>query len=492
MKAPKAGTYRSVMARPDCRKLFSALTVSAVGSWAQSTVLAVYVFDRTHSATWLSAYVVIRLAIGMVSSPYSGVIAERLERVRLMIGLDGGAFAYTLLLAFVVSVRAPILLVVVMAVFTSLLLSPYEPALSALLPQIVGEDDLGAANSLNVGIANLAVVFGPAIGALMLLLGSVTSVLVFNAATFGASALILSLVKARSRPTDVTEAGTAKPWAQVKVGMKAIASNRTVAILVGFCVLDSCFDGLQKILYIVVSDQQIGGGTKSYGFLFTMMGVGGVLAATFANRLAKRRHLAVTVVIGMAALFLPMASLAFTHDRVVAYVVTIVSGMGMFVVDVIAVTAIQRSLAPELIARVFGVFWAVIAGGIMIASIGATAVLDAVGLRGALIAFGFGVTGLSVLGYPLLRSGDREAAVRADALAPIVALLAGCDLFATAGQVALERLAALAKNLTVEAGGVVVREGEPADALYLIGDGTVEVTATGEAGTERVLRRMGQ
>ncbi|MGH9304848.1 MAG: MFS transporter [Acidimicrobiales bacterium] len=490
MGSSKPGTYRSVLARPDFRKLFGALTISAVGSWAQSTVLAVYFFERTHSAEWLSAYVVLRLAVSTLSSPYSGVIAERFERIRLMVTLDSSAFFYTLLLAFVIAEHAPIGLILAMGVVTSMMLSPYEPALSAVLPQIAGEDDLGPANSLNLAISNLAVVFGPAVGALMLLLGSTADVLVFNAATFGASALFVVRLKVRSKPSDVTEGGKASALGQLGVGVKAILSNRTVALLVGFCLLDSCFDGLQKILYIVVSHRQIGGGTASYGFLFAMNGIGGIVAASFANRLAKRNRLALTVVLGMTALFLPMAGIAFTHERVVAYLLTVVSGMGMFVVDVVAVTAMQRSLAPELIARVFGIFWAVITGGIMISTIAATAVLNAVGLRGALIAFGFGVTALSVLGYPLLRSGDRAAAARAELLRPIAVLLEGCELFATAGQAALERLAALASCRIVDAGTAVVREGEAADALYLIEEGTVQVTAAGEAGIERSLRTM--
>ena len=62
--------------------------------------------------------------------------------------------------------EAPVIAIVVCAALTSLAMTPYEPAVAAVTPQIVEEDDLAAANSLRGVIENVVQVAGPALGAL--------------------------------------------------------------------------------------------------------------------------------------------------------------------------------------------------------------------------------------------------------------------------------------------------------------------------------------
>jgi hypothetical protein len=140
---------------------------------------------------------------------------------------------------------------------------------------------------------------------------------------------------------------------------------------------------------------------------------------------------------------------------------------------------------------VFGVFFAFVLGAISLGALVAPVLADAAGLRGALFALAFVPVAIGAAGYPSLRSIDREAAERTRALAPRVTVLEGLGIFATASRSVLERLAAAASEVTFEPGVAIVREGEPAEFLYVLVEGEVEVTASGEAGgPERVLRRM--
>jgi CRP-like cAMP-binding protein len=71
-----------------------------------------------------------------------------------------------------------------------------------------------------------------------------------------------------------------------------------------------------------------------------------------------------------------------------------------------------------------------------------------------------------------------------------VAILEQLGFLASASHNVLERLAGLATEEQASAGTSIVREGDPADALYVLVDGEVEVTARGEAGEEQTIRRM--
>src|SRR3954466_1684082 len=80
--------YRSALRHRDLRLLFGGLVVSATGSWAYNVALLAYVYDRTHSLGWVAGAGLARFLPGLLLSPYGGVVAERFERVHVMVGSD--------------------------------------------------------------------------------------------------------------------------------------------------------------------------------------------------------------------------------------------------------------------------------------------------------------------------------------------------------------------------------------------------------------------
>jgi hypothetical protein len=79
------GGYVAPLRIRDLRLLFGALVASATGSWAYNVALLAFVYNRTHSLTWISAATLGRFIPSLLCSTYAGVIAERTERIRLMI-----------------------------------------------------------------------------------------------------------------------------------------------------------------------------------------------------------------------------------------------------------------------------------------------------------------------------------------------------------------------------------------------------------------------
>src|SRR5580700_4940448 len=108
------GGYRSALASRDLRLLFGGLVVSATGSWAYNVALLSFVFARTHSLGWVGAAGLVRFVPALLLSPYGGVIAERTERIRLMIGSDLGCAAWQASAAALAAVGGPVTLVLVM------------------------------------------------------------------------------------------------------------------------------------------------------------------------------------------------------------------------------------------------------------------------------------------------------------------------------------------------------------------------------------------
>jgi CRP-like cAMP-binding protein len=298
-------------------------------------------------------------------------------------------------------------------------------------------------------------------------------------------------MKARSKPVDVTAEGEAGPLAQMMVGARTIFESRAARVPVALCALVSFVYGTDTVLFVGVSEAKLGTGSEGFGYLVAGLGVGGVLAAGAVNRLAGNRRLALIITLGAALYCLPTALLTVIHSPVLACVLQVVRGGATLIVDVLAVTALQRVVPNDAIARVFGVFFAFVLGAISLGALITPPIVSALSLDGGLIFMALVPAALALLAYPALASLDQTAAARFAELAPRIAILERLGIFAMAPQPVLERLAAACTEVEFAPGDAIVREGEPADALYVILEGSVGVTARGEEGSDKRLRTMG-
>ena len=216
-----------------------------------------------------------------------------------------------------------------------------------------------------------------------------------------------------------------------------------------------------------------------------------MVGAAIVNRLAARTRLAAAIYGGIALYCLPTAVLVVVHQPAVGFALQVVRGAGTLVVDTLAITALQRSASKEMVARVFGAFFAAVLAAISLGAL-LTPVVLRTGLHPTMLIYGAGIPALCLLALPRLVRADRIAAVRAAAIAPRVAILERLDLFRTASRSSLEYLAGAAEETTVEPGTVVVAEGDYADAFYAVSEGQLEVSAIGEGDAGPVyLRTLG-
>src|SRR4051812_2946307 len=466
------GAYRRALGVRDLRLLLGALTVSAIGGWAYNVALVVVVFERTHSASWVAAASLGRFVPALLFSPYAGVIAERFERRRVMITCDLLCAAYMVGMAATAAAKGPVPLIIGFAALTSMTAICYPSASAAMIPQVVGERDLAAANALNAGIDNLSVLVGPALGGVLLIWFEPPVVILVNVASFVVSALLVMRLHARSVPSDVTRDGG--PLGQVIAGIKAITTSSTAVILVGFSVLASFLYGTDTVLFVVVSEHKLGTGPNGFGYLLAALGVGGLLATVLVNRLSASRHLGLVIAISMIVYCAPTALLTVVHSPEIAFGIQVVRGAGTLIVDTLALTALQRSLPSNMIARVFGVFWALVLGAINIGVLVTPFLLNAVGLDATLLLIGLVIPVVVVVTYPKLAVLDRSTRDEVADLQPRIIALEGLGIFAAAPRTALEQMARTSTEVVFgDKGTAIVTEGEPADALYVLLDGDV-------------------
>jgi CRP-like cAMP-binding protein/predicted MFS family arabinose efflux permease len=488
MSSTGTGRYRDLLGRNrDFRVLTGAFLVDSIGGWACSIVMVVWVFDQTHSPTWVAATTAAGWLPRAVFSTYAGVLADRYERTQVMLASALLAFLASAALTLVVAADGPVVLALACQAAGSIVYSGYRPAAQAVLPDVVSERDLVSANALFGALENLVVVIGPGLGGLLLVVGSPAEGVAVNALSFLGAALLVVRLRVRSRG-DAGQAGesTARQMAE---GFKVLWQRRIALVLVVFCCLDSGVYAASTIVNVPLS-HQLGTGNNGYSYLVAAFALGGVIAAGLANKLSASVRLAPVILLGMFALAMPFAAVSLVHNPYVAFAILSVSGAGMILVDVLAITALQREVPGEVQSRVFGIFESAVVGSILVASFITAAVLSATSLKTTLVAIGVGFSGAAVLGIGPVLKADRGSMARVRALAPRIALLESLGLFAGASRAALERLASGATESTVTDGHTVIREGDAADALYVLTEGSVAVSAMGEGKQSRRLRVM--
>jgi MFS family permease len=478
MTGSSGGRYRDALRQRDFRLMVVAYVIDALGGWAYSVVLAVYVWDRTHSTQWLAAMSSAGWLTSLLVGGYAGVLADRYERTRVMIVSALASAAVMCVIAVVVGTNGPLALLLALRAISAVSGSAYRPAAGALTPEIVGEKDLAAANGLFSTLESLTVVLGPAAGGLLLLTGEPVSGVVVNGASFVIAAAIVSRLHVRATGGAAPGENAFKQWL---VGIKALGHERVALILVLFCGLDSAVYGASTVIYVPLSEH-LGTGANGYSYLLAGAALGGVIAAGLANKLGSSSRLAPVILGSIALQSLPYAVTATVHAPALAFVLQVISGAGMIIVDVLAYTALQRDLRREVLGRVLGAFDAVILGFIVAASFIGAALLTSAGLHTTLLVIGFAFPLLALVGLPALLKADRESAAAVARLAPRVRLLGTLDLLSGAGNSVLERLAAAAVEQTVPAGTVIIREGDQADALWILVSGALAIEAIGPDG----------
>src|SRR6201994_4418938 len=331
-----AGTIRAALRYPHFRYLLSALAVSQVGDWLYNLALVVLVYDRTHSALWAGVTTAARVVPVVVLGPVGGVLADRFDRRRIMIVCDLARMVLMVLLAAVAAAGLPIVLAPVIAAVATVAATPYMPCVAAVTPRVVDDADLPGANAARSAVGGASIILGPALGGVLLFLGSPAAAFAANALTFGLSALAVLAIKdravfatRRSAPDHVAEppAGLfAGLFDELAEGAAALRQHPAALRLIGADIMCSFLYGTQTVLLLLVA-RQTGLGAQGYGYLFAAIGAGGLGGTALAGRASRssRPHLVQAAALACAGL--PTVLLAITHWPVAAIVLTGLTGL---------------------------------------------------------------------------------------------------------------------------------------------------------------------
>jgi MFS family permease len=488
---PSRRGLRAALHHRDYRLLVSASSISQTGDWLYNVALLVWVYDATHSGTWVAVVTVARLVPYVVFGPLGGIVADSYDRRTVMIVSDLLRAALMLVLAAFTDLDGPVALVAAIACISTAAGTAYRPAVVAMLPEMVGERDLAAANALESVVENLAVVLGPAIGAGLLVLGNTTFAFAINGLTFLVSALCATALHVHSRGSGRSDAPQAAPEAGLLHGFRELGRTADARVLGGYMLGTAFIYGIQSVVLVLVAGEQLEAGTDGVGLFYAALGVGGIIGAALVTRLARAARLGAILYASLLLTAVPMALLAVSSSGGVAFVLVLLSSVGAVVLDVLALTQLQRAVSGEVLGRVWGALDALVVTAIIIGSVVVAPVVDVVGTDPAFALLALSIPVLGLLGVGGLLRADRESTALLERIGPAVEVFEQVPLLEVADRAVIERLAATAVVQPVSIGEEVVVQGEPAEHFYVVGSCRFDVYVEADGGPAQQVNVLG-
>lgn len=276
--------------------LFSAGLVSNAGTWMQTVAVGALVGKLTGQAGWVGLVMAGAFLPLAIFGPVGGALADRVDRRLFLIVTNLAQAVCAVVLAVLYasgneSAGLITLIVTVEGCFTALKL----PFLAAMLPDLVGKEDLLAGASLNAAQWNLGRVFGPALAGIVIALGSFTWAFVLNAISF--FAVIIALVLMRDLPPLPDDPSDAHIFERIKEGARVAwdepGCRAAILLIAAAAFLVAPFIGLLPAKALdLVGKGRVEGATAA---LTTAQGVGAVVGAltlaSLAARLGRKRAL---------------------------------------------------------------------------------------------------------------------------------------------------------------------------------------------------------
>jgi len=274
LDALRRQTFAS-LSTPNYRRFLSGQAVSMAGTWMQTIAQSWLVLQLTGSATAVGLVVALQTLPILLIGPYAGVVVDRLDKRRLLIGLLTAMGALALVLGVLTATGTVRLWhVYALAIALGTVSSFENPARQSFVLELVGPDHLRNAVSLNSVLVNVARAVGPAIAGIVIATGGIALCFLVNAASF--VAVIASLARLDVSALVPTTPAPRAPR-QLREGLGYVRRNPSLAVPLLAMALVGCLAYEFQVVLPIVASETFAGDASTYGFLTAAMGAGAIV-----------------------------------------------------------------------------------------------------------------------------------------------------------------------------------------------------------------------
>jgi len=465
-----SAAYRSLLRNRPFRNMALATLSSAMGDWigflAIIALTATLLGGSSAALFGVSGIMVARVVPSLLIAPVAGMFVDRWDRKRVLIWTDIGRGAVMAMIPFTDEFMTLVFATLLIEVMSSL----FAPAKDAVLPSLVKDDELVAANQVNLLTTYGTLPLSAALYSLLVLAavtfapeGSfladrpVALAIWFNALSFWVSAPLLARLTfpkptARRPDEPLEQQGS---WELLKEGFRFVGGQPVIrALILGVMVAFAAAGAV--ITTGEFFARLLNAGQPGYGVLVSAVGVGLILGLLFADPITRRVRPEKLFAPGIGVAGAALMATAAMPTLLAALPPAAMMGGGAGVSFIVGYTVLQQRADDRIRGRTFGAF----NSGVRLAIFGSTI---AVPFLIAVVGQERRIDGV----YPYVFGGIRYTLMGAGALAVLGAVLVGRSLAKALHAETLGLTDDEDTPLVVDTGVFVVFEG---------GDGTGKTT----------------
>lgn len=315
---------------PNYRLYYYGQSISLIGVWVQNIAMGWLLYRLTGSALLLATVAFAQQIPSLFIMPMAGVLADRLNRRKVLIVSQSAAMVVAFVLAFVVLtdiVTVPMILV--LAAVNGVILAFDTPFRNSFVPDMITrKEDLGNAIALNSSLYNLARFVGPPIGGMLIAWVGEGWCFFINGVSFGAvivSLLAMKISRQRPRP------GKRSLFKDLREGISYALADKPIRYLLMLVMLSSFFGLPFQVLLPFFAADVLQGGSELLGLLTGSLGLG-ALAGAFYLASRKRVQAIPATIFRHSVLFaLGLSVFALSQNQLLSFLMMAITGFGMIV-----------------------------------------------------------------------------------------------------------------------------------------------------------------
>jgi len=350
----KAFQYR------DFRLMWIGACTSSIGTWMQIVAQGWLIYRLSHSAFLLALDQFLGGIPIFLFSLIGGVVADRTERRKILLGSQYVQMASATVLTVLVATGVVHVWHILCLSFVSGLAQAFGgPAYSALIPTLVDPEDMPNAIALNSIQFNMAVTIGPALAGQALAKLGEKWCFGLNAISFLAPVISLSMITARYLPVKSADS----MFGSLKQGIKFVRKQNSMEALV---VLAFCMTALSMPMrtYIPVFVKDIfHRGPETYGNLLSLMGVGSIFGSLAMAAMGNMRNKGRFALAMLICLGVGISGFSFSRSLPLSYSMLLFVGASMMAVFATVTSLVQLITTNEMRGRVMSVYNCAFRGG---------------------------------------------------------------------------------------------------------------------------------
>ncbi|MEV5575645.1 MFS transporter [Spirillospora sp. NPDC052269] len=362
------------LAHPAYRRLWLGQGVSFVGFQVTSVAVPVQVWGMTHSSLWVGVLGIANLVPLIVFGLWGGAVADHMDRRRLLLMASLVSWTATLVLMLQALLHADSMALILAAVAVqSVGFAVSSPTRGAIIPRLVDEPLVPAANTLNFTVQTVGTLCGPLLAGLILTHWNYSAAYALDAVLFTVG--LYAAVRLPSIPP--LGGGGALGLRSVVDGLRFIVTQPV--LLMSFVVdLIAMVVAMPRALFPEMAETRFGS-EGAVGWLVAAIGFGALLGGLVSGWIGRIHRQGVALVAAIAVWGVAVAAAGLAHALWLAFLLLAVGGAADLVSSVFRQSILQTYAPDEMRGRLQGVFTVVVAGGPRLGDLRAGAVASVAG-----------------------------------------------------------------------------------------------------------------